>query len=93
VLNTQAWVLLLIADQPRASLNELARRAAISERHVQRVITCLETAGYVSRTRPDERNLYTVHHDALLGLKDGGTVGAFLDAVRGHEDGSEPPTM
>lgn len=65
-LTNHARVLLCLADEPDLRLREAAARIGITERAVQRIVTDLEDAGIVARTREGRRNTYTVNEDAPL---------------------------
>ena len=65
-LTNHARVLLCLADEPDLRLREAAERIGITERAVQRIVTDLEDAGIVTRTREGRRNTYTIHEDAPL---------------------------
>lgn len=66
---TRAWtlltnhgrVLLLISSQPDARLRDLAEQAGITERAAGSIVSDLEEAGYVTRSRTGRRNSYQVH--------------------------------
>jgi hypothetical protein len=62
LFTANAIVLLLIADDPGIRLEALADRAGIDGRHVLRILSALEAAGYITRkgsTRLDAT--YAVH--------------------------------
>ena len=50
-LTNHARVLLCLADEPDLRLREVAEQIGITERAVQRIVTDLEDAGIVTRTR------------------------------------------
>ncbi len=79
-LTNHARVLLCLAEEPDLRLREAAGRIGITERAVQRIVTDLEEAGIVTRTREGRRNHYTISEDARLRHpSDAGiTVGDFL---------------
>jgi len=60
-LTNHAHVLLCIARDPAARVRDLAAQVGITERAVQRIITELEEAGYLSHERDGRRNHYDVH--------------------------------
>ncbi|MFD2257078.1 helix-turn-helix transcriptional regulator [Luteolibacter algae] len=51
------------ADQP---LREVALAVGITERAVQRIVSDLEEAGYLTRERNGRRNIYTLKTDKEL---------------------------
>ena len=65
-LTNHARVLLCLADEPDLRLREIAGRIGITERAVQRIVTDLEDAGIVTRTREGRRNHYAVNPEARL---------------------------
>jgi hypothetical protein len=60
-LSNHGHVLLCIAREPGVRLRDVAARVGITERAVQRIISNLEAAGYLSRAREGRRNRYEVH--------------------------------
>ena len=65
-LTNHAHVLFCLAKDPEIRLRDVADRVGITERAVQRIVTELETAGYITRQRNGRRNTYTVHqHNPL----------------------------
>ncbi len=63
LLTNHGRLLLLIAAHPDSRLRDLAERAGITERAAGSIISDLEDAGYVTRTRVGRRNTYVVHPD------------------------------
>jgi DNA-binding MarR family transcriptional regulator len=61
LLTNHGRVLLLIASQPDARLRDLAAQAGITERAAGSIVSDLEQAGYVTRSRTGRRNSYQVH--------------------------------
>ena len=61
LLTNHGRVLLLIAATPDARLRELADKAGITERAATSIVSDLEGAGYLTRTRTGRRNTYQVH--------------------------------
>lgn len=59
-LTNHARVLLEIARNPQTRLRDMAAVAGITERAAQTIVTDLEAAGYLTRTRVGRRNHYTV---------------------------------
>jgi DNA-binding IclR family transcriptional regulator len=83
-LTNHARVLLCLADEPDLRLREAAARIGITERAVQRIVTDLEDAGVITRTREGRRNTYAIHEDAPLRHPHDShtTVGDLLYALR-----------
>lgn len=68
-LTNHAHVLLCVADEPRSRVQELAERVGVTYRAVQKILSDLEEAGYLSRARDAEdarANVYTVHRSMPL---------------------------
>lgn len=59
-------VLICLAREPELRLRDVAARVAITERAVQRIVSDLETAQILTRTRDGRRNRYEVHADQPL---------------------------
>lgn len=59
-LTNHARVLLMIAHDPEVRLRDVAAAAAITERAAQAIVTDLEAAGYLTRTRVGRRNHYSI---------------------------------
>lgn len=57
-------MLLLIAQSPGLRIRELADGAGITERSAQMIVTDLERAGYLSKTKVGRRNEYVVNDTA-----------------------------
>ncbi|MBL8696457.1 MAG: winged helix-turn-helix transcriptional regulator [Planctomycetes bacterium] len=60
-LTNHAHVLLCIARDPQSRARDLATRVGITERAVHRILTDLEEAGYLERSRDGRRNTYRIH--------------------------------
>jgi DNA-binding transcriptional ArsR family regulator len=65
-LTNHAHVLLCLAAEPDVRLREVAEAVGITERAVQHIVSDLEAAGVVERTREGRRNRYTVHAELPL---------------------------
>ena len=62
-LTNHARVLICIARDPELRVRDVAQRIGITERAAQLIITDLEEAGYLVRTRVGRRNTYTINAD------------------------------
>jgi predicted transcriptional regulator len=62
-LTNHARVLICIARDPELRVRDVADRIGITERAAQLIITDLEEAGYLVRTRVGRRNTYTINAD------------------------------
>ncbi len=60
-LTNHGRVLTYIAKYPRTTTREIARVAGITERAIQKIITDLESSGYVARHKEGRCNSYEVH--------------------------------
>ena len=65
-LSNHSHVLVCVARDPDVRVSEMARRVGIGERAVHRILSDLEEAGYLTRTREGRRNRYSVHLDRPL---------------------------
>jgi len=65
-LTNHAHVLLCLARQPDLLLREVAAQVGITERGVQKIVTDLEAAGLLTRTREGRRNTYEINGNQHL---------------------------
>jgi DNA-binding MarR family transcriptional regulator len=65
-LTNHAHVLFCIAEDPEVRLRDVAARVGITERAVQRIVTDLEAAGYLTVSKEGRRNRYRVHYELPL---------------------------
>ncbi|HET7900378.1 MAG TPA: hypothetical protein VFL59_04270 [Candidatus Nanopelagicales bacterium] len=63
LLTNHGRLLLLIAADPDVKLRDLASSAGITERAAGSIVSDLEAAGYLTRTKVGRRNTYDVHLD------------------------------
>ncbi|MEV7128255.1 helix-turn-helix domain-containing protein, partial [Streptomyces sp. NPDC093260] len=76
-------VLAAIADNPNVRIRDIAAHCRLTERAVQRIISDLESDGYLSHTRDGRTNTYRIdpgkvlRHPAEAGL----SVGALLSLL------------
>ena len=68
LLTNHGKALVILGHAPRIRIADVASMLQITERSVQRIVTDLVTAGYISRSRTGRQNVYTVHRDMPLGL-------------------------
>lgn len=61
LLTNHGRLLLMIAADPDVRLRDLAEQAGITERAATSIVSDLEGAGYLTRTRTGRRNSYEVH--------------------------------
>ena len=85
-LTNHARVLFCLAEEPDLRLREAADRVGITERAVQRIVTDLEAAGVLTRSRDGRRNRYAVNPAEPLRHPSEAhcTVGDLLRLVRGE---------
>ncbi|QKG22992.1 helix-turn-helix transcriptional regulator [Actinomadura verrucosospora] len=62
-LTNHARVLICIARDTELRVRDVAQQIGITERAAQLIITDLEEAGYLVRTRIGRRNTYTINGD------------------------------
>ena len=65
-LTDHAQVLACVARDPTITMREIARRLEITERTTAKVVSELELAGYLRRTRVGRGNQYEVHFELPL---------------------------
>jgi DNA-binding IclR family transcriptional regulator len=92
LLTGHGHVLVEIARDPGARVRDIAAAAGLTERTVQAIVTDLETAGYITRTRRGRRTRYTVNPDSLFrhSAQEGHRVGPFLNLLAASGDGRLP---
>jgi DNA-binding IclR family transcriptional regulator len=66
-ITNHAQVLLVIARNPSARVNEIAEATHITERYAYQLLSDLQKAGYVRRRRNGRRNEYELAPDLELG--------------------------
>jgi len=88
-----AHVLFCLARDPRLRLRDLAVQVGITERAVQRIVSDLESSGYLRVVREGRRNRYRVEVDAPLRHVVEGhcTVGELIDCVLSDDRGPRTP--
>jgi DNA-binding MarR family transcriptional regulator len=89
LLTGHGHVLVEIARDPKARIRDISAAVGLTERTVQAIVTDLETAGYLARSRTGRRTSYTVNHDSLFrhSAQEGLRIGPFLALLSaGHGD-------
>ncbi len=83
LLTGHGHVLVEIARNPDARIRDISTAAGITERTAQAIVTDLEAAGYITRTRVGRRTRYTVNPRSLFrhSAQQGHQVGPFLDLL------------
>jgi len=87
-LSNHGAVLILIASQPQITAVDIGSQLGITERPVRRIISELETAGYLRRRRQGRVNRYDVNPSLLLPgpVLKGIAVGDLLGILRSISD-------
>jgi hypothetical protein len=90
-LSNHAHVLICLYRDPTRRLRDVAAEVGITERAAQRIVSELESAGYLVRERLGRRNSYTLNPDISLRhpIEDAHTVGELL-AVLAPEPAERP---
>jgi DNA-binding Lrp family transcriptional regulator len=65
-VTNHALVLCQIAQQPQITMREISRTIGITEKATHRIITDLETDGYVTKIREGRRLRYRINPDLSL---------------------------
>ena len=92
LLTGHGRVLVEIAGNPQARIRDISSVVGLTERTVQAIVTDLEAAGYLTRSRTGRRTLYTVNpdsqfrHSAQKGLR----VGPLLTLLTAMGDTDTP---
>jgi len=89
LLTGHGHVLVEIARDPKARIRDISAAVGLTDRTVQAIVTDLETAGYLTRTRTGRRTRYTVNHDSLFrhSAQEGLRIGPFLALLStAHDD-------
>lgn len=87
-ITNHARVLMVIAQDPRIRLRDIASTLDITERAAQRIVTELVDDGYLSRRREGRRNIYTVHSKQPMRVPQARRteVGQFLRLMLSNQD-------
>lgn len=59
-------VLQVVSTNPSARLRDIAEMVGVTERTAAQIVSDLEQAGYLTRTRAGRRNQYEVHEELPL---------------------------
>ena len=65
-VTNHAHVLACIAADPEARLRDIATTVGVTERTAGQIVSDLEHAGYVTKTRVGRRNRYEIHSELRL---------------------------
>jgi len=92
LLTGHGHVLVEIARNPGARIRDISAAAGLTERTVQAIVSDLEAAGYLTRTRTGRRTRYTVNPDSSFRhpAQEGLRVGPLLAVLAASGDAAEP---
>lgn len=65
-LTNHSRVLAAIAEDPTTRIRDIAARCRLTERAVQKIVSDLEAAGYLSHTRRGRSNAYRIEDGTIL---------------------------
>lgn len=87
-LTNHAHVLFCIARDPEVRLRDVAGRVGITERAVQRIVTDLQTGGYLAISKDGRRNRYQVQYEQRLRhpIERHRTVAALIELALGARE-------
>jgi DNA-binding MarR family transcriptional regulator len=91
-LTNHAHVLQCIVDDPDVRLRDIATRVGITERAAAAIVSDLEQAGYLTKTREGRRNRYEIHDELPLRhpLHSHRTVGDLIRFLEGSRRRRRP---
>ena len=83
-LTNHSHVLVCLAETPHSRVRDVAERVGITERAVQRILTDLEDAGFLTRSKDGRRNAYHIHLNLPLrhSIEGHRTARELLDLIR-----------
>ncbi|PWI18556.1 ArsR family transcriptional regulator [Streptomyces sp. Act143] len=86
-LTSHARVLAAIAEDHTTRIRDIAARCRLTERAVQKIISDLETDGYLTHTREGRSNTYRIQPGTILRhpAESGLTVSELLNLLANHE--------
>ncbi len=87
-ITNHARVLMVITQDPRVRLRDIASALDITERAAQRIVTELVEEGYLTRVREGRRNVYTVHPERPMRTPQARRteIGDFIDLMLSNQD-------
>ncbi|AZP17542.1 helix-turn-helix transcriptional regulator [Streptomyces aquilus] len=91
-LTSHARVLAAIAEDHTTRIRDIAARCHLTERAVQKIISDLESDGYLTHTREGRSNTYRIQPGTILRhpAESGLTVAELLNLLANHEARREP---
>jgi hypothetical protein len=92
LLTGHGHVLVEIARNPETRIRDISAVAGLTDRTVLAIVSDLEAAGYLTRTRVGRRTRYTVNPDSPFRhpAQDGLRVGPVLDQLTAMADADTP---
>ena len=94
-ITNHGLMLSYISHNPRSTAREIANHIGVTERTTHKIISDLESAGYIERRKNGRRNIYRVDPDLPLRhhTKQNIIVADLLDALMVKEPGPLPETI
>ena len=91
-LTSHARVLAAIAEDQTTRIRDIAARCRLTERAVQKIISDLESDGYLTHKREGRSNTYRIQPGTILRhpAESGLTVAELLNLLANHEARREP---
>ncbi|WP_405819550.1 winged helix-turn-helix domain-containing protein [Streptomyces sp. NBC_01390] len=86
-LTNHSRVLAAIAENPTVRIRDIAARCRLTERAVQKIVSDLETAGYLTHTRQGRSNAYRIEAGTILRhpADEGLSVAELLSLLARHD--------
>jgi predicted ArsR family transcriptional regulator len=84
-LSNHSHVIILLSRDPTARIRDIASQVGITERAAQKILTELESDGYISKTKHGRRNHYDINtqqrlrHPVEAGYSIGELISLFSD--------------
>ena len=66
MLSNHGLTLIFLAEKPGATTREIANDLGLTERTVQRIVSDLDSAGYIRKEKAGRQNRYKVKHEKPL---------------------------
>lgn len=94
-LSNHTHVLVCLDRQRDIRLRDIAQQVGITERAVINLLSELESAGVITRTKDGRRNIYTVHRGEHFrhNIERNTTVGDLLDLVNANLASETSPCL
>ena len=86
-LTNHSRVLAAIAENPTVRIRDIAARCRLTERAVQKIVSDLETGGYLTHTRQGRSNAYRIENGTILRhpAEEGLSVAELLSLLSRHD--------